>query len=88
MRRSRGKRGLHPLIAALLVILATVAITYYAFNEGLPFVHGFRLHAVVQAAQSLRSNSPVRIAGVDVGLVDGVVRGPDHTALVTMDLAE
>jgi phospholipid/cholesterol/gamma-HCH transport system substrate-binding protein len=86
MRRPRGQRRLHPLSAAAIVIAATVAVTYYAFNEGLPFVHGFRIHAVVQAAQNLRGGSPVRIAGVDVGTVDGVSRGPNHTALVTMDL--
>ncbi len=87
MRRARGKRNLHPLAAALLAIAVTVAVTYYAFNEGLPFVHGFRIHAVLQAGQSLRGNSPVRIAGVEVGTVDGVSRGPNHTALATMDLS-
>jgi virulence factor Mce-like protein len=81
-----SRRQIHPLAAAALVIAVTVAITYYAFNEGLPFTHGFRVRAVVAAAQNLRSNSPVRIAGVDVGVVDGVSRGPGHTALVTMDL--
>jgi virulence factor Mce-like protein len=84
--RRRRQRATHPLIAAALVILGTVAITYYAFNEGLPFVHGFQLHAVVSQAQSLRSDSPVRIAGVDVGTVQGVSRGPNHTADVTMSL--
>jgi virulence factor Mce-like protein len=68
------------------VIAGTFAITFYAFNQGLPFLHGFRVHALVQAAQSLRGGSPVRIAGVEVGTVEGVARGPHHTAVVTMDL--
>lgn len=87
MRRTRGgKLVLHPLVVAALTIVLTAAITYYAFNEGLPFVHGFRVHAILPAAQSLRSDSPVRIAGVDVGVVDGVSRGPGHTAVATLDL--
>ena len=87
MRRTRAnRRQVHPLVAAALVIAATVAITFYAFNGGLPFVHGFRVHAIVSAAESLRGNSPVRIAGVDVGTVDGVSHGPGDTADVTLDL--
>jgi virulence factor Mce-like protein len=89
MTRVRGgKRVLHPLVVAALTIGLAVAITYYAFNGGLPFVHGFRVHAVLPASQSLRSNSPVRIAGVDVGVVDGVSPGPGHTAVATLDLRD
>jgi virulence factor Mce-like protein len=87
MTRSRtGKRMLHPLLVAALTIAAAGAITFYAFNDGLPFVHGFRVHIVLRAAQSLRGEAPVRIAGVDVGTVDGVSRGTGHTALATLDL--
>jgi virulence factor Mce-like protein len=86
-RRARGgKRMLHPIAIAALVIAAAGAITFYAFNEGLPFVHGFRVHIVLSQSESLRSDSPVRIAGVQVGKVDGVTRGPGDTALATLDL--
>jgi phospholipid/cholesterol/gamma-HCH transport system substrate-binding protein len=61
-----------PLAIAAIVILATAAITFYAFNRGLPFVHRFTLHAVVNNSVNVRSGSPVRIAGIDVGSVQAV----------------
>src|SRR5206468_4147476 len=60
---------------------ALFAITFLAFNKGLPFVHGFRLHAIVQDSKLLRSGSPVRIAGVDVGEVSDVTPGPGETSV-------
>lgn len=78
-RRTPGRRrGMHPLVISALVILATVFVTFYAFNEGLPFVHHFSLNAVVNNSVAVRSGSPVRIAGVDVGAVTGV--SPDGEA--------
>ena len=65
------KQGVHPLFAAGLVILATVFITYYAFNGGLPFVSHFTVYAVVDNSVNVRSPDPVRIAGIDVGEVQG-----------------
>jgi virulence factor Mce-like protein len=69
--RSR-RRGMHPLAIAAIVIFATVFISYYAFNGGLPFVHRFTLYAVVNNSVNVRADSPVRIAGIDVGKVTGV----------------
>jgi phospholipid/cholesterol/gamma-HCH transport system substrate-binding protein len=54
------------------VIFATGFVTYYAFNQGLPFVHRFTLYALVNNSVNVRSGSPVRIAGIDVGSVEGV----------------
>ncbi len=68
----RRRRGIHPLAVALIVIVTVVFVTYYAFNQGLPFVHRFTLYALVNNSVNLRSDSPVRIAGIDVGKVDGV----------------
>jgi virulence factor Mce-like protein len=69
--RRRGRR-MHPLMVAAIVIAATAAITYYAFNQGLPFVHRFTLYALVNNSVNVHDGSPVRIAGIDVGSVDGV----------------
>ncbi len=78
---SPGKRGthprarrprIHPLAIALAVILAAAAITFYAFNQGLPFVHNFTLYAVVGNSYNVRDGDPVRIDGIDVGQVTGV----------------
>jgi virulence factor Mce-like protein len=54
------------------VILVTAFVTFYAFNQGLPFVHRFTLYALVNNSVNVRTDSPVRIAGIDVGSVEGV----------------
>jgi ABC-type transporter Mla subunit MlaD len=72
---------MHPLAMAAMTIAATLFITYYAFNEGLPFVHHFTLNAVVNNSVAVRSSSPVRIAGVDVGVVTGVSADGDASRI-------
>jgi virulence factor Mce-like protein len=71
-RTRRGRRRTHPLAIALAVILGAAAVTFYAFNQGLPFVHRFTLYAVVRNSYNVRGGDPVRIDGVDVGQVEGV----------------
>ena len=44
---------------------------FFGFTKHIPFTHGFQLKAVVANANSIRGNSPVRIAGVEVGQVVG-----------------
>lgn len=54
-------------IVAAIVILA---LSYLAFSKSLPFTGpGYTVTAVFENAQTLRSTSPVRIAGVNVGEV-------------------
>ncbi len=67
----RRKPRVHPLVITLVTIAATVFITYYAFSQSLPFQHSFTLHAIVSNSVNVRSDSPVRIAGIDVGSVQG-----------------
>jgi virulence factor Mce-like protein len=83
-RRRRG--GLHPLAVSFIVILATVAITYYAFTHSIPFETHFTLNALVNNSVNVRSGSPVRIAGIDVGAVTGVAPGPGQTTKITFTL--
>lgn len=63
---------MHPAAIALLAVSAVLFVTYYAFNQGLPFVHHYTLYALVNNSVNLRADSPVRIAGIDVGSVQGV----------------
>ena len=73
-RRSAGRRRrrLHPVAISLMLIAGCAFVVFYAFNQGLPFVHHFTLHAVVSNSVNVRQDSPVRIAGADVGTVTGV----------------
>jgi len=66
------RRRLHPLAIASISILLVVFITYYAFSQQLPVQHAFTLHALVNNSVNVRTDSPVRIAGIDVGVVQGV----------------
>lgn len=85
--RSRGRRRrMHPLLVAALIILGTAAVTFYAFNQGLPFGHRFTTYAVVGDSFNVRGGDPVRVAGVDVGRVQAVsADGRDSKIEFTLD---
>jgi phospholipid/cholesterol/gamma-HCH transport system substrate-binding protein len=70
-KTSGRKRQLHPLAISALMIAATLFVIYYAFNQGLPFVAKYTDYALVNNSVNVRSDSPVRIAGIDVGAVQG-----------------
>jgi virulence factor Mce-like protein len=68
--------------------VVALAISYIAFTKHVPLVHGYRIRAVFTSSNELRKNSPVRIAGVDVGRVVGFSDGPGHTREVEMEIGE
>jgi phospholipid/cholesterol/gamma-HCH transport system substrate-binding protein len=69
--------------AVFLVVLAV--IVYFGFTKHIPFKHGFRLKAVFATSVNIRPKSPVRIAGVNVGVVKSINRhGP--VGEVTMEI--
>jgi virulence factor Mce-like protein len=72
------------------VIVVTVVGLFFAFTKANPFAHPYRLHAVFTSALSngVRPNAPVRIAGVNVGKVQSVDRGPAGTVRVTMQIGK
>jgi phospholipid/cholesterol/gamma-HCH transport system substrate-binding protein len=80
-RPRRRRRRIHPLAIAVAVILGASAVTFYAFNGGLPFVHHFTLYAVVHNSYNVRDGDPVRIDGVDVGQVEGVSADGDDSKI-------
>jgi phospholipid/cholesterol/gamma-HCH transport system substrate-binding protein len=56
-----------------LILIALVVIgTYLAWTKAIPFQSHFELHAVFKNAVNIRKDSPVRIAGVNVGKVQSV----------------
>jgi phospholipid/cholesterol/gamma-HCH transport system substrate-binding protein len=74
-----------PVRAGVVVIVAALVIVYFGFTKHVPFTHGFRLKGEFASALNVHPKSPVRIAGVDVGVVSSVKReGP--TGLVTMEI--
>jgi phospholipid/cholesterol/gamma-HCH transport system substrate-binding protein len=79
---------LTPFRAGVAAIVVIVAATYVAFGGGLPWQHDYEIKAVVRSANELQNRSPVRIAGVNVGQVKRVERGPGSTAIVTMAIDE
>jgi virulence factor Mce-like protein len=84
----RRRRRLHPLAVAALVIGAAIAVTFYAFNRGVPFVRHFTLNAFVTNSVNVRGGDPVRIGGIDVGQVVGVTpSGRDSRIELTLQSA-
>jgi virulence factor Mce-like protein len=79
-RRSGKGKGPNPLAVAAITIVLAVVITYYAFSgKEIPFVHHFTLHALVKNSVDIIPDSPVRIAGIDVGKVTGTSAEGEET---------
>jgi ABC-type transporter Mla subunit MlaD len=86
-RRAGGKRRLSNAQVGLIAIALLVLGTYMAFAKQIPFAsHGYTLRATFQNAVNIRADSPVRIAGVNVGKVLSVSRdGNDADVTFTVD---
>ncbi len=82
-RRPRGRLGVG--VVGLLGMLVIAAVVYFSFAKRVPFVEGYRLQAVFSNTSQVRKGSPVRIAGVDVGKVVGIQKGPGTTAEIEME---
>jgi len=69
----RSYRGPSPAKIGLVLVLILALASYLAFTKRIPFTSpGFELHATFQNATTLKPQSPVRIAGVNVGKVTDV----------------
>jgi ABC-type transporter Mla subunit MlaD len=62
----------HRVRNALILIALVIIGTYLAWTKSIPFASHFELHAVFKNAANIRKDSPVRIAGVNVGKVQSV----------------
>ncbi len=71
MRAERRKRLPNWAIGLILVVI-TAVLSLYAFTKSLPWVDKYTVEAVFENAGNVRPNSPVRIAGVNVGKVTGI----------------
>jgi virulence factor Mce-like protein len=81
------KVPIDPLKIGIGVVIGLIVLSYAGFHKRFPFQPRWKLNAVFSISSQLRKGSPVRIAGVQVGKVISLSRGPGTTALVTMDIA-
>ena len=61
-----------PFKAGVIAIVLIVVFSFFGFTKYSPFKHTYTLYATFESANNLGVNSPVRIAGVNVGKVDEV----------------
>jgi phospholipid/cholesterol/gamma-HCH transport system substrate-binding protein len=80
------RRGLPPLAVGLGVLAVIAVGVYFGFTKEIPFRHHYTIEAVFPSANNIRVDSPVRVAGVNVGKVTkiGHVEGGRQAAVVTM----
>jgi phospholipid/cholesterol/gamma-HCH transport system substrate-binding protein len=85
----KDRHGMNPLTVGLLVLAVCAIVVYAGFSKHVPLTHGFRVDAVFVNANNIRPNSPVRIAGVNVGKVKKVTAykdGDGNMSLVSMEI--
>jgi phospholipid/cholesterol/gamma-HCH transport system substrate-binding protein len=83
----KDRRGANPLTVGLVTLFVLAVGIYFGFAKDVPFTHDFRVKAVFESSNSIRKNSPVRIAGVNVGKVVAVQGKPGtDAAVVTMEI--
>ena len=86
MARTRSRhRTRSPFAVGLIALVVITILVFLGFTKDIPFTRGYEVNAVFQSANGLRPNSPVRIAGVEVGKVKKI-EGQEGTnsAVVTM----
>ena len=90
MARARRRReGRSPFAVGVVALVAIVILVYLGFTKDIPFTRPYQVKAVFTSSNGLRPDSPVRIAGVEVGKVKSVDahEGTDDT-VVTMSIEE
>ncbi len=74
-------RPSNALIAIVFILIFTIG-PYLAFTKHVPFTsYGYEVHATFSNSANIATNSPVRIAGVDVGKVISTSRDGDNTTV-------
>ncbi len=65
--------GMSPFVAGLVAVVVILVGTYLGFTKKLPFRSHFEVNAAFKSSNDIKANSPVRIAGVEVGRVAKVM---------------
>src|SRR5215210_3473987 len=78
-----------PFKAGVLAVTTLVLLAYFGFTKANPFSNPYELKAMFRDVQNLKTRSPVRIAGVEVGKVTKVEpKDGGGAAEVTMALRD
>ena len=87
MARTRRREGRSPFAVGVVALVVIAILVFLGFTKDIPFTRPYQVKAVFQSSNSLRPDSPVRIAGVEVGKVKKVEAqdGTDN-AVVTMSI--
>jgi phospholipid/cholesterol/gamma-HCH transport system substrate-binding protein len=81
--------GMTPLAAGSVAVVLIAIFSYLVFAKDIPFTKPYEIKAVFENASSLRPDSPVRIAGVEVGKVKSIESEDDASAvLVTLQISD
>src|SRR3954449_13600424 len=90
MRRHREGGRVAPWVAGLIFVVIVAVFSFEVFTHANPFSSPYELKATFANATNVRTNSPVRIAGVEVGKVKKVeAAGSDSTAAtLTMEIKD
>jgi phospholipid/cholesterol/gamma-HCH transport system substrate-binding protein len=85
----RRHEGRSPFAIGLIALVVILILTFLGFTKDIPFTRPFEVNAVFQSSNGLKPDSPVRIAGVEVGKIKSVESqdGTDN-ALVTMSIKD
>ena len=76
-----GWRPSNATIAIVFILIFTIG-PYLAFTKHVPFTsHGYEVKATFSNSANISLNSPVRVAGVNVGKVIGTSRDGDNTTV-------
>jgi phospholipid/cholesterol/gamma-HCH transport system substrate-binding protein len=85
----KDRTGFNPITVAVISIVVILVAVFFGYTKDWPFSRGYQFSAVFTSSNAIRTASPVRIAGVNVGKVVKVSgqEGTDN-AVVTMEVQE
>ena len=85
-RRRKGPGRTSAFGVGVLTLAIAAVVLWFGFTKAIPFRHHFTVSAVFPSANDIRTNAPVRIAGVQVGKVTRIAHAEDgaQAAVVTM----
>jgi ABC-type transporter Mla subunit MlaD len=81
-------KGISLFKAGVIGIVVLSVLVYFAFTKSIPFTHGYQVNAYFNNAVNVQPNAQVRIAGVKVGKVASVERGPGATTKVVLEVED